>query len=37
MFDHVNSGLSGYNYFMVPFYPQSVRMFRFGVGWTFYD
>ena len=37
MFDHVNSGLSGYNYFMVPFYPQNVRMFRFGVGWTFYD
>ncbi len=37
MFDHVNSGLSGYNYFMVPSYPQNVRMFRFGVGWTFYD
>ena len=37
MYDHVNSGLNGYNYFMVPSYPQNIRMFRYGIGWTFYD
>lgn len=37
MYDHVNSGFSGYNYFMVPDYPLNVRMFRFGIAWTFYD
>jgi hypothetical protein len=37
MVDHVNSGYSGYNYFMVPTYPQNTRMIRFGIGWTFYD
>lgn len=37
MYDHVNSGFTGYNYFMVPDYPLNTRMFRFGVAWTFYD
>jgi hypothetical protein len=37
MFDHVNSGLMGYNYYMVPTYPMNVRMFRYGLAWTFYN
>jgi len=37
MFDHVNSGLTGYNYFLIPSYPMNIRMFRYGVAWTFYD
>jgi hypothetical protein len=37
MVDHVNSGLMGYEYYMVPFYPQNIRMFRYGIAWTFYD
>jgi hypothetical protein len=41
MFDHINAGLMGqsirYNYFMVPNYPQNVRMLRYGLAWTFYN
>lgn len=37
MLDHVNSGLTGYDYFMIPSYPMNVRMFRYGLAWTFYD
>lgn len=37
MFDHVNSGLMGYNYFLVPSYPLNIRMFRYGIAWTFYN
>ncbi len=37
MFDHVNSGFTGYDYFMIPSYPQNVRMLRYGIGWTFYN
>lgn len=37
MYDHVNSGMSGYNYFMVPFNPMNIRMFKYGLAWTFYD
>lgn len=37
MFDHVNSGLTGYNYFMVPSNPMNIRMFKYGLAWTFYD
>ena len=37
MLDHVNSGLTGYNYFMVPSYPMNIRMFKYGLAWTFYD
>lgn len=37
MLDHVNSGFMGYDYYMVPTYPMNVRMFRYGIAWTFYD
>jgi hypothetical protein len=37
MLDHFNSGLSGYNYFLVPGNPMNVRCFRYGFAWTFYD
>lgn len=37
VFDHVNSGLTGYNYYLVPSYPMNIRMFRYGLSWTFYD
>jgi hypothetical protein len=37
MFDHVNSGMMGYDYFLVPSYPVNARMFRYGLAWTFYD
>jgi hypothetical protein len=37
MYDHVNSGMTGYNYFMVPSYPMNIRMFKYGLAWTFYD
>ncbi len=37
MFDHVNAGLMGYDYYMIPSYPMNFRMFRYGIAWTFYD
>jgi hypothetical protein len=37
MLDHFNSGLNGYNYFLVPSYPMNIRAFRYGLAWTFYD
>lgn len=37
MFDHVNSGMTGYDYFMIPTYPMNIRMFRYGIAWTFYN
>jgi hypothetical protein len=37
MVDHLNSGLMGYGYNMIPSYPMNVRMFRYGVAWTFYN
>ena len=37
MLDHVNSGLMGYNYFLIPSYPLNIRMFRYGLAWTFYN
>jgi hypothetical protein len=37
MYDHVNSGMTGYDYFMVPSNPMNVRMFKYGFSWTFYD
>jgi hypothetical protein len=37
MFDHVNAGLMGYDYFMIPTYPMNPRMLRYGLAWTFYD
>lgn len=37
MYDHLNQGMMGYNYFMVPSYPMNIRMFRYGLAWTFYN
>jgi hypothetical protein len=37
MFDHVNAGFMGYDYYMVPAYPMNTRMFRYGLAWTFYN
>lgn len=37
MFDHVNSGLTGYDYYLIPDYPMNIRMLRYGISWTFYD
>lgn len=37
MYDHINSGFSGYDYFLIPSYPMNVRMLRYGLAWTFYD
>jgi hypothetical protein len=36
-YDHVNSGMMGYDYLMVPSYPMNIRMFKYGLAWTFYD
>jgi hypothetical protein len=37
MMDHVNANLMGNNYEMIPGYPVNIRMFRYGLAWTFYD
>jgi Putative porin len=37
MFDHINYSFNGYNYFMVPSNPMNIRMFKYGLAWTFYD
>jgi hypothetical protein len=37
MFDHINSKLTGDGFYMVPSYPMNIRMFRYGLAWTFYD
>jgi hypothetical protein len=37
MFDHLNSGMMGYDYFMIPSNPMNIRMFKYGLAWTFYD
>lgn len=34
---NVNSGLTGYDYIMIPNYPMPDRGLRFGVSWAFYD
>lgn len=36
-FDHVNHGLMGYDYFASPNYPMNIRMFKYGLAWTFYN
>jgi hypothetical protein len=36
-FDHINHGLTGFDYYLLPRYPMNVRMFRYGLAWTFYD
>ena len=37
MADHVNAGLTGYDYFLIPGYPLNIRMIKYGLAWTFYD
>jgi hypothetical protein len=41
MFDHLNYNMMGTkirnNYDMIPDYPMNIRMFRYGLAWTFYD
>jgi len=37
MLDHINYGFMGNNYDMVPSYLMNIRMFRYGLAWTFYD
>lgn len=37
MFDHINAGMMGSSYEMVPSYPMNIRMFRYGLSWTFYN
>ena len=37
MYDHLNSGYMGYDYFMTPDYPMNTRMLRYGLAWTFYN
>ncbi|MDT8400699.1 MAG: putative porin [Bacteroidales bacterium] len=36
-FDHLNYGLMGYDYFLSPNYPMNIRMFKYGLAWTFYN
>lgn len=36
-FEHINSGLMGFNYFYIPNYPIADRNLRFGVNWKFMD
>jgi hypothetical protein len=37
MYDHINANMMGLNYDMIPGYPLNIRMFRYGLAWTFYD
>lgn len=36
-YEHFNSGLMGYNYMLVPDYPQADAAFKFGISWLFFD
>lgn len=36
-YEHFNAGLTGYNYILVPDYPQADAAFKFGVSWLFFD
>lgn len=36
-YEHLNSGLMGYNYMLVPDYPQADAAFKFGISWLFFD
>jgi hypothetical protein len=36
-YEHFNSGLTGYNYMIVPDYPQPDAAFKFGISWLFFD
>ncbi len=36
-YQHINSGILGYNYYSIPGYPLQDRAFKFGVSWRFYN
>lgn len=36
-YEHVNQGITGENFFPVPYYPVKVRYVKYGVYWHFYD
>ena len=36
-YEHFNAGLMGYNYLIVPDYPQADAAFKFGISWLFFD
>lgn len=35
--EHINSGLFGYSYYLVPHYPNADRTFKFGISWCFFE
>ena len=35
--DHLNSGFTDYNYFLIPHYPMADRALKFGISWRFYN
>jgi hypothetical protein len=37
LMQHVNQGLAGFDYYMIPGYPMPDRAFKFGINWMFYD
>jgi hypothetical protein len=36
-YEHFNAGLMGYNYIIVPDYPQADAALKFGISWLFFD
>lgn len=36
-YEHFNAGLTGYNYMIVPDYPQADAAFKLGISWLFFD
>jgi len=36
-YEHFNAGYMGYNYMIVPDYPQADAAFKFGISWLFFD
>jgi hypothetical protein len=36
-YEHFNAGLMGYNYMIVPDYPQADAALKFGISWLFFD
>ena len=36
-YQHINSGLMGYDYMMTPHYPMQDAAIKFGLKWTFFD
>ncbi|MCX6230033.1 MAG: hypothetical protein NTZ33_00690 [Bacteroidetes bacterium] len=36
-YQHLNSGWTGYNFYMIPHYPQQSGALKIGITWRFYD